>query len=54
MRRMTVRGGYPPAPLTVTGGSRVLEINPITKEIVWQYTAANSGRPGWSFRRTLM
>jgi hypothetical protein len=47
-------GGYPPAPLTVTGGSRVLEINPITKEIVWQYTAANSGRPGWSFRRTLM
>ena len=44
--------GYPHAPLTVTGGSRVLEINPVTKEIVWQYTGANSGNPGWSFRST--
>jgi hypothetical protein len=43
-------GGYPPAALTVTGGSRILEIDPVRKEIVWQYTAEDSGRPGWSFR----
>jgi len=42
-------GGYPPAPLGVTSGSRVLEIDPVKKEIVWQYTAENSGRPGWTF-----
>ncbi|MEF3368100.1 aryl-sulfate sulfotransferase [Methylocystis sp. 9N] len=44
--------GYPHAALSYTGGSRVLEINPTTKEIVWQYTGANSGNPGWSFRST--
>lgn len=44
--------GYPPAPLTVTGGSRVLEIDPINKNIVWQYTAEDSGQPGWAFRST--
>jgi len=44
--------GYPPAPVTLTGGSRVLEINPVTKEIVWQYSAVNSGNPGWSFKST--
>jgi len=43
-------GGYPAAPLTVTGGSRVLEIDPVTKQVVWQYTAEDSGRPSWSFR----
>lgn len=42
-------GGYPPAPLTVTGGSRVLEIDPIKKEIVWQYDGEKSGRPDWTF-----
>jgi hypothetical protein len=42
-------GGYPPAALGVTTGSRVLEIDPVTKEIVWQYSAESSGRPGWSF-----
>jgi len=45
-------GGYPPAPLSFTGGSRVLEIDPIKKEIVWQYTGESSGGPGWSFRST--
>ena len=30
-------------------GSRVLEINPVTKEIVWQYTAADSNGPPWAF-----
>ncbi|MCB5183626.1 arylsulfotransferase family protein [Methylobacillus gramineus] len=44
--------GYPPVPLSVTGGSRVLEIDPIKKEVVWQYTGEDSGGPGWSFRST--
>ncbi|WP_420959558.1 aryl-sulfate sulfotransferase [Brucella sp. IR073] len=30
-------------------GSRVLEINPVTKQIVWQYTAEKSGNPPWTF-----
>ncbi|MCW2562747.1 MAG: putative enzyme repeat [Mycobacterium sp.] len=41
--------GYPPAPLGIYAGSRVLEINPETKHIVWQYTAEDSGRPPWTF-----
>jgi len=41
--------GYPPASLGVYAGSRVLEINPVTKHIVWQYTAEDSGRPPWTF-----
>jgi hypothetical protein len=41
--------GYPPVPLSVTGGSRVLEIDPIKKEIVWEYDGEKSGRPGWTF-----
>jgi hypothetical protein len=44
--------GFPPAPVALTAGSRVLEINPITKEIVWQYSAVNSGGAGWTFRST--
>jgi Arylsulfotransferase (ASST) len=43
-------GGYPPVDLSVTGGSRVLEIDPVKKEIVWQYTGEDSGGPGWSFQ----
>lgn len=42
-------GGYPPVPLGVNSGSRVLEIDPEKKEIVWQYTAESSGSPGWTF-----
>ena len=43
-------GGYPAAPLyPITGGSRVLEIDPVKKEIVWQYTAEESGSPYWTF-----
>jgi hypothetical protein len=41
--------GYPPAPLGIYAGSRVLEIDPATKQIVWQYTAEDSGRPSWTF-----
>jgi hypothetical protein len=44
--------GYPPVELQTTGGSRVLEIDPIKKEIIWQYTAEDSGGPAWSFRST--
>jgi hypothetical protein len=44
--------GYPPAATTLTGGSRVLEINPVTQQVVWQYTAAESGAAGWTFRST--
>lgn len=45
-------GGYPPVELSVTGGSRVLEIDPVRKQIVWQYTGEDSGGPGWSFQST--
>lgn len=41
--------GFPPAPLGIYAGSRVLEIDPEKKNIVWQYTGENSGRPVWSF-----
>lgn len=46
--------GYPPVPLTVTGGSRVLEIDPIKQEIVWEYSGESSGRPGWTFRSSFI
>ena len=41
--------GFPPAALGIYAGSRILEIDPVKKEIVWQYTGADSGRPVWSF-----
>ena len=41
--------GYPPAPLGIYAGSRVLEIDPATRQIVWQYTAEDSGLPPWEF-----
>ena len=41
--------GYPATRLPVFYGSRVLEINPITKEIVWQYTGVESGLASWTF-----
>ncbi|NJD07020.1 MAG: ArsR family transcriptional regulator [Methylococcaceae bacterium] len=44
--------GYPPAAVPRTGGSRVLEIDPVKKEIVWQYTGESSGGPSYSFRST--
>jgi len=42
--------GYPPAPNR--SSSRVLEIDPAKKEIVWQYNATKSGLPGTSFFST--
>lgn len=44
--------GYPPAAVPRTGGSRVLEIDPVKNEIVWQYSGESSGEPAWSFRST--
>lgn len=41
--------GYPPASIGIYAGSRVLEIDPVTQEIVWQYTAEDSGLPPWTF-----
>ena len=41
--------GFPPIYLNMFPGSRVLEIDPITKEIVWQYDASSGGLPFWNF-----
>lgn len=41
--------GFPPTNVGSITGSRVLEIDPIRKEIVWQYTAVNSDQPVWGF-----
>ena len=30
-------------------GSRILEIDPVAREIVWQYDASRSGMPFWAF-----
>ena len=44
--------GYPPALVPRTGGSRVLEIDPVKNQVVWQYTGEDSGGAAWSFRST--
>jgi hypothetical protein len=41
--------GFPPAYLGEYFGSRILEIDPLTKEIVWQYNGEDSGQPLWTF-----
>jgi hypothetical protein len=41
--------GFPPATLRTTRGSRVLEIDPIKKEIVWEYSGETSDSPPWTF-----
>ena len=41
--------GYPPVPLGVNSGSRILEIDPVKQRIVWQYSAETSGSAGWTF-----
>jgi Arylsulfotransferase (ASST) len=46
--------GYPPAPLGIYAGSRVLEIDPSSEQIVWQYTAEDSGRPPWTFHSSFV
>jgi hypothetical protein len=41
--------GYPPAALNALAGSRVIEIDPVTRQIVWQYDGAASHQSGTSF-----
>ena len=41
--------GYPPFYLNHFAGSRVLEVDPLSKEIVWQYDTIQNGRPPWEF-----
>ena len=41
--------GFPPMRLPLFYGSRILEIDPIKKEIVWQYTGVESGLASWTF-----
>lgn len=41
--------GFPPVYLEMFLGSRVLEIDPTTEKIVWQYDASMSGLPYWTF-----
>lgn len=41
--------GYPPVPLGLMSGSRVLQINPETRQITWEYNARDSGQIGFSF-----
>ena len=41
--------GFPPIYLEMFLGSRVLEIDPIAQDIVWQYDASCSGQPFWTF-----
>jgi Arylsulfotransferase (ASST) len=41
--------GYPPVPLSLNGGSRVLEIDPVAKQIIWEYGAEDSDRSAWTF-----
>lgn len=41
--------GFPPVELSYTGGSRILEIDPVKKEIVWEYGATDTDQPGWAF-----
>jgi hypothetical protein len=41
--------GFPAAVLKVFLGSRVLEIDPVKRQIVWEYTGSDSNAPEWSF-----
>ena len=41
--------GFPSATLKVFPGSRLLEIDPVKRQIVWEYTGSDSDAPEWSF-----
>lgn len=41
--------GYPSVSLGLMSGSRVLQINPESKDITWEYNARESGQIGFSF-----
>ena len=42
-------GGFPPVYLELFLGSRVVEVDPINKEIVWQFDGLASGEQFWTF-----
>lgn len=46
--------GFPPAYLSSFVGSRVLEIDPLQKTIVWQYNAEDTGQALWTFFSSFM
>ena len=46
--------GYPAAALRVFVGSRVLEIDPVKQQIVWEYTGSDSDRPEWTFHSSFI
>jgi hypothetical protein len=46
--------GYPAAELSIYPSSRVLEIDPVKKLIVWQYTGASSERVVWTFHSSFI
>jgi hypothetical protein len=46
--------GFPPARLGIFASSRVLEIDPQSLHIVWQYTAEDSGSPPWAFHSSFI
>jgi hypothetical protein len=46
--------GFPPAYLSSFVGSRVLEIDPLERRIVWQYNAEDSGQALWTFFSSFM
>lgn len=41
--------GHPQVNLEMQGGSRVLEIDPVAMQVVWQYDGASSGDQYWTF-----
>jgi hypothetical protein len=41
--------GYPRVSVGVQPRSRVLEVDPVKKQIVWEYTGGDSNGPEWSF-----
>src|SRR5688572_22995423 len=44
----------PPARLGIFAASRVLEIDPISLDILWQYTGEDSGAPAWTFHSSFI
>ncbi len=42
-------GGFPPVYLNLFSGSRVIEVDPLSQEIVWQYDGSKNGDPSWMF-----
>src|SRR5260221_13431877 len=41
--------GFPPVPMQVVGGSRVIEVDPVKETIVWEESARASSQADWQF-----